>query len=511
MIRQSAWSILVGLLGLMAVSCRQSPDTIYQKSAVEAQSLIKQGETNKAVGVLLGLFEDKRFKSYRADLLSSILELQLSSGDIAGAQTFFRKVADRDLALASSRAGMIAGVLMDQRRYSELAAWCGILQGYSFEEGLLINLADQHFYALNACGKAVEIPAVLAAYLPKLKPGAALRLAQGQFSGALGADRRADAARILSLVENQVADSLERVIVVAGMKVDLWIAANDRPAADAFVRRNIDRLPNDSVIRNLSAVWDADLRAGDVPSADSLVTFVVENVKGRSKVREAAGSLWIRTAEQRATIPELVRRLVALKDFGFTHSFVLGEVETVYAKLLDQGKKEDFGPLYVLCEGFYLGADDEELKKRLVGILLDLGFYLEKYEESLKLAETAMKDADKDQTAMLVWKIKAHIALQKGQPQEAVKNFRAFMECVAKETGVEVDPADNTRVTREMILGLNAKRIGDILTGAGDKAEAAKAYAEAREYYQKALKEFPDVTTRENQKIQKQIAGIPGK
>jgi predicted negative regulator of RcsB-dependent stress response len=62
-----------------------------------------------------------------------------------------------------------------------------------------------------------------------------------------------------------------------------------------------------------------------------------------------------------------------------------------------------------------------------------------------------------------------------------------------------------------MILGLNAKRIGDILTGAGDKAEAAKAYAEAREYYQKALKEFPDVTTRENQKIQKQIAGIPGK
>ncbi len=511
MMRQSACLILIGLLGVVVISCRQAPEVDFQKSVAEVQTLLDQGETNKAVGVLLKLFEDKRFISYRTDLLSSMLKLQLTAGDMAGAENLFRKVADRDLALASSMVGMIEGALSDQRRYEELASWCASLLGYDFEEGLTINLADQHFGALTACGRAGEIPAVLTTYLVRLKAAAALRLAQGLFSAALGAGRAGDAGQILALVENQVSDSPERLTIVAGMKVDLWVAANDRPAADAYLRKNIHQLSNDSLIRNLSVVWDADLKAGDSQAADALVKFVMETVKDRVRVREAAGSLWIKAAEQRAPVSELVNRLTALKEFGFRQYFVLGEIENVYAKLLEKGTKEDFAPLYVLCEGVYAGADDEELKRRLVGILLDLGFYLEKYEDSLKLVETGMKDADKEQTAMLVLKIKGHIALQKGQTQEAVKYFRAFMACIDQEMKPDVDPADNTQVTKEMILGLNAKRIGDILAGAGDKEQAAAAYAEARAYYEKALRAFPDAATKENQKIQKQMAGIPGK
>jgi len=38
-----------------------------------------------------------------------------------------------------------------------------------------------------------------------------------------------------------------------------------------------------------------------------------------------------------------------------------------------------------------------------------------------------------------------------------------------------------------MVLGFNAKRIGDILAGLGDRAGALEAYAEARKYYDQAL------------------------
>jgi tetratricopeptide (TPR) repeat protein len=511
MLRKSVLLVCLGLLGLVGVSCRQSPDVVYQKSVTEAQTLLGQGETNRAVGVLRGLFDNKRFAMYRPNLLSSMLQFQLGAGDVAGAQSLFLEVADRDPVLAASTVGMIEGTLLAQGQNEELVAWCVRLQAYAFEEGVLINLADQHFRALAAAGKGEEIPAALIVYLGKLKEGAALGLAQGQFGNAMGAGRPADAERIMAAIEKHVADSPLRKGALVGMKVDLLIAGNDGPAAAAYLRKNLDQIPDDSAVRNLRVIGDTFMKAGDLDAADGLAGFVLENVKGRAGVREAAAAVWVKTAEKRGGIPVLINRLVELKTLGFTPSFILDQTDGVYSLLLDKGKKEDFGPLYALCDSFYTAANDEGVKRRLIGVLLDLGFYLEKYEESLKLVETGMKGSDPDQTAMLVWKIKGHLALQKGQTQEAVKNFREFMACIAKGSGYDFDPIDNTRVTKDMILGLNAKRIGDILAKAGDQAEASKAYAEAREDYAKALKEFPDAKTKEHQKIQVQMAEIPVK
>ena len=60
-----------------------------------------------------------------------------------------------------------------------------------------------------------------------------------------------------------------------------------------------------------------------------------------------------------------------------------------------------------------------------------------------------------------------------------------------------------------MILGLNARRIGDLWGKAGNSGEAAKAYAEARQHYANALKKFPDSTTGEYKKIKRELNEIP--
>ena len=55
------------------------------------------------------------------------------------------------------------------------------------------------------------------------------------------------------------------------------------------------------------------------------------------------------------------------------------------------------------------------------------------------------------------------------------------------------DPATGVVHTKPMILGRNAKRIGDIYRDQLKDAAAAKAaYAEARQYYQTALEAKPD-------------------
>jgi hypothetical protein len=73
----------------------------------------------------------------------------------------------------------------------------------------------------------------------------------------------------------------------------------------------------------------------------------------------------------------------------------------------------------------------------------------------------------------------------------------------------EFDPLERIWVTREMILGLNAKRIGDILKKTGRQEQSALAYKEARAYFEKAIKDFPDETSREHQKILRSLTEIP--
>jgi len=86
-------------------------------------------------------------------------------------------------------------------------------------------------------------------------------------------------------------------------------------------------------------------------------------------------------------------------------------------------------------------------------------------------------------------KIKAHLALQKGNKPEAIERFRAFMETVKTWPEPEMDPLSSLVNTKEMCLGLNAKRIGDILSSMNDAQGAQAAYQEADGYYAIAQKE----------------------
>jgi len=70
----------------------------------------------------------------------------------------------------------------------------------------------------------------------------------------------------------------------------------------------------------------------------------------------------------------------------------------------------------------------------------------------------------------------------------AVTAFRAFMKIIAEGSEAEnIDPVTQVVHTREMILAFNAKRIATLYSESGRADEAAKAFAEAKAYYEIAL------------------------
>ncbi|MFC1453391.1 hypothetical protein ACFLSJ_08625, partial [Verrucomicrobiota bacterium] len=152
---------------------------------------------------------------------------------------------------------------------------------------------------------------------------------------------------------------------------------------------------------------------------------------------------------------------------------------------------------------------DEEDRKRLKSMALDGSFVIEDYERSLATVEAGIPGRDEAWHEMALNKIKAHLALQEGRTDEAVTRFRRFMQDVeATWEEAEEDPSTGIKHTREMSLGFNARRIGDILSEAGQTDAAREAYREARSYCAKAL-ELLDETSREHAMVRERLASMP--
>ena len=142
---------------------------------------------------------------------------------------------------------------------------------------------------------------------------------------------------------------------------------------------------------------------------------------------------------------------------------------------------------------------NEDLRNDIKIRVLDGCFLTQDYDRALTLLESRIPGADRTDAwhATAIVKVKAHRALQHNEPREAVTYFREFMDQLRKSNDATVsDPITGRFFPTAMVLGRNAKRIGDILADIPDPAEAAKAYAEARDLYAQALQKTTNADAR---------------
>ena len=132
---------------------------------------------------------------------------------------------------------------------------------------------------------------------------------------------------------------------------------------------------------------------------------------------------------------------------------------------------------------------------------------MDDYAAALAILEKGLPERDEAWHKMAIAKVKAHLALQNKQYDVAVKQFREFMDILPDED--QPDPASDVMYGKLTLLGNNEKRIGDIYVEAGNPDEAAKSYATAREWYEKALAANKAGQTTEDY-IKAQIAALPG-
>ena len=267
-------------------------------------------------------------------------------------------------------------------------------------------------------------------------------------------------------------------------------------------------LPDKELAACLRRAVSAAGEKGKPDIVNRLCSFVLKTQKGKTRAKVEAAKQYLKLAREKKDIDKIITRLESLAGFGVPPIEIFYAYNEQFYFILKHGTPEQIAGLLHFSDSLEPLLGNTSALTEIKIMALDNSFVLEDYKGALKRLEKGIPEKDKEWQEMSSTKLKAHLALQEGKKKEAIRLFRKFMDYVSVEQDLPVpDPLTGIEHTKEMCLGFNAKRIGDILKSMEDKQGSQKAYKEAKELYLKALSEVKP-ESKEYNYIQTKIAKI---
>jgi len=279
----------------------------------------------------------------------------------------------------------------------------------------------------------------------------------------------------------------------------------------------------DHYLAHATALGDADLNRGLRPVLRAAqeqgrgelvkrgVAVVYERGAEFPSTRDMVATLTIGLAADTGDPQELLSATTIAYERGASLSRIYPVFLNGYYPAVQGASQELRSQILALIERM---RKTEGLSEHLLGMmgtaLLDGAFFGNDYKGAIAVVEQGIPGFDEAWHQELKDKINAHIALQEKRFDDAVALFRLHMTRVAAWKDPMTNPEDGRPVIKEVVLGFNEKRIGDIWAGVADReADSRAAYAAARRYYQDALAILVEDTP-ERERAIAEMAAIPG-
>lgn len=233
----------------------------------------------------------------------------------------------------------------------------------------------------------------------------------------------------------------------------------------------------------------------NLAAMERLCEFAVSRIQGKRRTLDAVAARWVSLAQKQNKMDVVPLRLSRLMAAGATPAVVARSYTTAGNRVLQRSDKAVLKQMMQIGQSLSSRLRNRDDRVDVARLMLDYSCILEDFGASLSLLRICYQDdLEGDEYLRMSNKVLAHKALKEGRPDEAVRRFRDFMESAKTWKSGQYDPSTGETVPVDAILGLNAKRIGDILTKAGNKKAATAAYAEAKTYYQAASSKVKDGT-----------------
>ncbi len=473
---------------------------------MRVEELLAGGQTNEAIAAIQVGLDDPQMAPHRSHLFNGMIRMLLLSGRLEEAKERMRKVYRDDADLSRGGLGLVYSHLSAHGRMDEVARWTEeVLEIATLPVEVRRNMREWNLLAYVQTRDEEKMAATIERFLKEAPAGGVLGMIARACDMLFDQQRLDGVEGILRLGAGMVSSDEETRQLLLFTRLRLQAARGDWDGLEAALPKGAEDLSDSYLQRLLRLVLPALIKAGKTDICDTLCSAIVSAQSDKPHALGVAARHW--TENAMAGDPgALPARLDALLRAKLPARQLCGIYMRHFYDLIDNRQVMD--AMKSFGERLAPLAEDEDIRNQLRTMVLDASFVLEDYQTALRLLHAGIAKRDAAWHEMAISKVKAHKALKEKQPREAVKHFRAFMATVVNAKDEDTsDPATGLVHSKEMILGRNAKRIGDILAAIPDAEAARQAYAEARDYYAKALKNAGEPAVKEI--VEREMAGLP--
>lgn len=480
--------------------------TLINDIYVQANDLFAGGNTNGALEFLAGALADENHSQFKAALLNMLVQMQISSGYADKAEALFFEYLASDPKVAADSAGALFDYYNQLGNNERLIAWTErVLAADQLPPAFRSAVKWWNWNGYISAKNEDKTVAIAVELLKDAPAGNALEILQRGIDVLINRREIATVDKILDRSAGIITSDKQTRDFLLYLKMRLFSVKGKWDAFKEAFPAVAAQLEDPMLERLIHREVPASKKIGQTAVADYICEMVLDKYSAKTRSMAEAARIWVATAADYSpeALPDRLSALLEKKmsaDFAghlfYRYFYNVIDNPAIVAEMLSVG------------EHILPAAKDEGLRGSIRTLLLDASFVLNDFDASLRYLEQGIPDQDKAWHDMAIFKVKAHRALAQNNPREAVEFFRKFMTVIAVNgENEQVDPSTGVIHTKDMILGRNAKRIGDILAAIPDKTAAATAYDEARAYYRKAIESNPDPDTLKV--AEKEFAEIP--
>ena len=490
-------TLLTGMVLFFPAGCKPSSEKIAQREAlinaeIEQLSIRIQDYSSDRVEEALELANDAlRNPDYRQQkprFFAQKIDLLLMLEKVGEATELIVNAWKNEPELARAAFGRIFNYYQQRNANNEIIAWGKRLQalGADFPNDLRSQTLNWQLTAALALKEFTAAKTYIDSLLTALKPEEAVPLFQQAFSSLIDSGQHLEARELIRHLDAKKPAAPLYNNLIAALTLRCVLLANDWANITPAFNACVTQLPDDQLLKTLRMTFPLFKKNNRPDLLEQSSKQVIFNAVDKTNSVNYAARVWVENgiATNKKLLPE---RLNALLNAKVSPIQIGSLFDRYFYEMVED--RDVVRSLCALGDRILAVCTDETTVNTVKVKILDGAFITDNFDLAISMLERGIPGKDKPWHDMSIPKVKAHRAMAQNKPREAVQYFREFMNAwIVSKQEEEFDPTSGIAYSRDWILGRNANRIANILESIPDKAEAAKARAEAKTYFVEALK-----------------------
>lgn len=506
--------IVLTLFVISAAVCgctRKSSTEQPQDPFVTLQQLVDDqlvnGNIEEALAILDDAMEDPALSENRSMVFQLKASVLIQNGQAEEAALNLSAMAEKSLETAQAALPMVLAAVRQTGDSKFLLAWTEPLLELPFQDHVMQQLYVAKAYALAAAGSKDAAIAII----PLVHGTRSIQLCRdtsaGIITGFISLNQLDNALEAVETLASVAGDSTELKFLAAVSRVDVLTRQEKWEPAAAFYESSAASLDDSSASYSLTLLVTRMEAAGLTGELIKVCEITVEKRKPEERSTARAARHWLKAvaATQPEAAPQIMRGLI---DKKIPASVLISIAAAPFYAVLDSNNPEKLQEMTDIVVQLLPDLEEKADICSAQSMIVDGNFILMNFDKALALVREGIEGRDENWQKSAISKLEAHKALAENRTADAVKHFRDFMNVISESLDKEIDPSTGLLYTAEWCVARNAKRIGDILSAAGNRDEAAGAYGEAKLHFEKALADF-ESGSREYSAITEELAQVP--